>query len=205
MQDFLLIRDPKVAKLLADETRREILHNLRHREMSPFQLAQALGKSVSSISYHLNALEEAGLVVKTRTLVKKNLIEKFYRSTAKVFVVSYTLSEGLIPGSEEYAQWTREVCRRAVENLPSFGYKLTKELEAELTDLFEKHFIQEQRAYEEVIAQQISPVQVEHSSLRLLLRLLSTVSLVKRKEYLDLLDEISKRLLREPPKPEGSS
>ena len=104
MKDFMIIKDPEIAKLFADESRREILHNLRHREMTACQLARMLEKNVSSISYHLNALEEAGLVVQSRSHVKGNLIEKFYHATANKFIISYTLSEGLVPG-RRYSQY----------------------------------------------------------------------------------------------------
>ncbi|RLI06559.1 hypothetical protein DRO22_00595 [Candidatus Bathyarchaeota archaeon] len=33
MRDFMIIKDPKVARLFADQCRRDILHNLRKREM----------------------------------------------------------------------------------------------------------------------------------------------------------------------------
>ena len=77
MKTFMIIKDPKVAKLFADETRREILHNLRRREMTACQLARMLNKNVSSISYHLSALEKAGLIEQTRTVVKGNLVERY--------------------------------------------------------------------------------------------------------------------------------
>jgi len=78
----MIIKDPKVARLFADQCRRDILHNLRKREM------RLLEKNVSSISHHLNVLEKAGLVKQTRTLVKGNLVEKFYRAAAKNFIIS---------------------------------------------------------------------------------------------------------------------
>ena len=84
----MIIKDPKVARLFADQCRRDILHNLRKREMTPCQLARLLEKNVSSISHHLNVLEKAGLVKQTRTLVKGNLVEKFYRAAAKNFIIS---------------------------------------------------------------------------------------------------------------------
>jgi DNA-binding transcriptional ArsR family regulator len=44
-RDTFIIKDPDVAKLLADPTRREILHLLRHQEMSATDLAKALNKN----------------------------------------------------------------------------------------------------------------------------------------------------------------
>jgi len=59
-------KDPEVAKLLADDTRRRILHFLRHHERSATDLAKYLNKSHSNIIHHLNLLVEAGLVQETR-------------------------------------------------------------------------------------------------------------------------------------------
>ena len=190
MRDFIIIKDPAVAKLFADESRREILHNLRHREMTACQLARMLEKNVSSVAYHLNALEEAGLVEQTRTQVKGNLIEKFYSAAAQRFIISYTLSEGLVPGSEDIAQWSKEVCRGAVQSLEAFGYEVSSEKEAELLKLFEQYAHLESMAYEELISEQKLPVKVMHPSLRLLLSLLTNVRLRQNLEYTELLDGI---------------
>jgi DNA-binding transcriptional ArsR family regulator len=194
MKDFIIIKDPKVAKLFADENRREILHNLRHREMTACQLAKMLEKNVSSISYHLNALEEAGLVEQSRTQVKGNLIEKFYSATAQRFIISYTLSEGLVPGSEDIAQWSKEVCRTAVESLEAFGYKVSAEKAEKLLKLFEQYAHLESIFYEELISEQKLPVKVMHPSSRLLLSLLTSLRLNQNSKYMTLLKEISAEL-----------
>jgi len=39
-RDVLIIKDPEVAKLFADETRRKILHILRHHDLSTADLAR---------------------------------------------------------------------------------------------------------------------------------------------------------------------
>jgi len=43
---YLIIKNPEVAKLFADETRQEILHLLRHKEMSIADLAKALERII---------------------------------------------------------------------------------------------------------------------------------------------------------------
>lgn len=194
MKDFTVIKDPEVAKLFADPSRRSILHNLRHYEMSPYQLSKVLDKGVSSIIYHLNSLEKAGLVEQTRSVVKGNLIEKFYRATAKMFVISYTLSEGIEPGSEDIARWSREICKSAVTGLVAFGYDMTPEKEDRLLGLVERYSHSEQIANEEVITEQTAPANVGHSSLKLLISLLTNVRLYQKSEFLKLLDEISAEL-----------
>jgi len=102
--------------------------------MTPCELSKVLGKSVSSITYHLNALEKTGLVEQTRSLVKGNLIEKFYKATAKMFIISYTLSEGIAPRPEDIARWSREVCKSAVIGLGTFGYDMAPEKGSQYSD-----------------------------------------------------------------------
>jgi len=194
MRDFVIVKDPEVAKLFADPNRRCILHNLRHREMAAYQLAKTLEKNVSSISHHLNALEKAGLVEQTRTAIKGNLVEKFYRATAEKFIISYTLSEGLVPGSEDIAKWSREVCRGAVRSLGIFGYDLLTEKEDRLLELIERYSSLEKFAFEEVISEQKTPAHVARPSLRLLLTLLTSIRLHENPEFQELMDKISAEL-----------
>ncbi len=194
MRDFLIIKDPEVAKLLADPNRRDILHNLRCQEMTPHHIAKILGKNVSSISYHLNALEKAGLVEQSRTSVKGNLIEKFYRATARVFIISYTLSEGFVPGSEDIAKWSKEICKQAVSSLEAFGYEISdKEMNRWLKPI-EKYASMENVAYEDVILRQIRPTNIGRPALQLILNLLAHVHLYRNPEYLKILKEISQEL-----------
>jgi len=197
MKDFIIVKDPEVAKLFADPNRRDILHNLRQREMTAFQLAKLLEKNVSSISYHLNALEKAGLVEQTRVSVKGNLVEKFYRAAAEKFIISYTLSEGLVPGSEDIAQWSKDVCTGAINSLRAFGYDLAKDEEERLLELVEKYSTLEKIAFEEIISQQKMPVKVDRPALRLLLSLLTNVRLHRDSDFTRLLQAIHAILEKE--------
>lgn len=194
MREFMIIKDPEVAKLLADEVRRSILHNLRHFEMTPCQLAKLLNKSVSSIIHHLNALEKAGLVEQTRSVVKGNLVERYYRASAKIFIISYVLSEGLVPGSEEIAQWTREICKNAVRGLEAFGFKLGEKDAEELLNLVERYSHLEQAAREEAISKYSSPMQIDKSALKLILSLLTDLRLYNNREFLEVLNRIQRKL-----------
>ena len=194
MKDFMIVKDPEVAKLFADPNRRDMLHNLRHREMTACQLAKTLEKNVSSISHHLGALEKAGLIEQSRTSVKGNLVEKFYRATAEKFVISYTLSEGLVPGSEDIAKWSRELCNSAVKSLEVFGYDLPAEKENRLLELMERYSSLEKIAFEEIVSEQKMPAQVARPSLRLLLTLLTNVRLHENLEFHRVMDGISAEL-----------
>ena len=162
--------------------------------MTPCQLARLLEKNVSSISHHLNVLEKAGLVEQTRTLIKGNLVEKFYQAAAKNFIISYTLSEGLIPESEDIAKWSKEVCRRAVKNLPAFGYEVPAEKEQRLLELIERYSSLKHIAFEEIISQQKNPVKVTGPPLKILLSLLETVRLYENEEFRRIMEEICEHL-----------
>jgi DNA-binding transcriptional ArsR family regulator len=194
MKDFIIIKDPEVAKLFADSVRRDILHSLRFREMTVCQLAKALDKNVSSISYHLNALEQAGLVEQSRTAVKGNLIEKFYQATAKDFIISYTLNEGLVPGSEDIAKWSNEIRLGVLKSLGVFGYAVSKEKEGKLLKFIEKYASLESATFEGLISEQKMPFQESHPSQGLLLHLLMNIRLQKNPEFVKLLNEIFNEL-----------
>ena len=190
MKPFMIIKDPKVAKLFADETRREILHNLRHREMTSCQLAKILGKNVSSISHHLSMLEKAGLVKQTRTLVKGNLIERYYRASAQKFIISYTLSEGLAPGSEDVLKWKREICRGAVEKAGLFGFEIPEEKKSKVQRLVEKYASLKHATLENVISRQKDSSEIIKPEMRLLISLLTDAFLSQNDEYLQVIREI---------------
>jgi len=194
MKDFIIIKDPKVAKLFADQCRRDILHNLRQREMTACQLARLLEKNVSSISHHLNILEKAGLVEQTKTLIKGNLVEKFYRAAAKRFIISYTLSEGLIPGSEDIARWSKEICRNAVKNLPAFGYEVPAGKEKKILDLIERYTSLKHVAFENIISQQKKPIKVTGPAMKILISVLESARLYENEEFRHVMDEICKQL-----------
>lgn len=189
-----MIKDPQVAKLLADPIRRGILHNLRHQELSPFQLAKVLGKNVSSISYHLHPLEKAGLIELSKTRVTGNLVKKFYRATARTFVISYTLSEGLVPGSEEIVKQSKEVYLRAASSLDAFGHRVTDEEIEKWAEMIDRYSSMRGAAYEEVIASQKKPTHLERPALQLLLGLLTQVRLYRNPEYIEMMRRVSREL-----------
>ncbi len=53
----------KAFKALSDKTRRKILRDLRERDMSAGEIADLFDISKPSISHHLDALKNAGLVL----------------------------------------------------------------------------------------------------------------------------------------------
>ena len=162
--------------------------------MTACQLARILEKNVSSISHHLSALEKAGLVEQTRTSMRGNLVEKYYRATAKKFIISYTLSEGLIPGSEDIAKWNREVCKSAADHISAFGYDVPKERVRNLQRLIERYASLESMTFERIISRQKGSDRINTPVMRLLLSLLTNVHLFQNAEYVKIIGEICKEL-----------
>jgi len=191
---FMIIKDPEVAKLFADKTRVEILHNLRRREMTACQLAKMLGKNVSSISHHLSVLEKAGLIKQTRTLVKGNLVERYFRASAQRFIISYTLSEGLIPGSEDISRWNKEICRNAAENLGIFGFEVSKDKIDRIQRLIERYSMLRNRTFEHVISRQKRSAEIRKPAMRLLVSLLTNAFLYRNSEYLRVIREFCEEI-----------
>jgi hypothetical protein len=132
-------------------------------------------------------------VEQSRTAVKGNLIEKFYQATAKDFIISYTLSEGLVPGSEDIAKWSKEIRLGVLMSLGVFGYAVSKEKEERLLKLIEKYASLESATFEGLISEQKMPIQASHPSQRLLLN----IRLHKSPKFTKLLNEIFNELKTE--------
>lgn len=177
----MIIRDPEVAKLLADETRRRLLQLLRFAEMTPQQLAKALGKNVSSIMHHLSLLEQGGLVTVARTEIRRNLVVKWYRATAYRFVVSYELAEGLVPGSEQYATLIEENARNAALVLTKIGAKLSEDELTEVAELIRKLYLLTMEVVEKTLLRCHSGGEVCPNDM--LVKTLVAVNLYKREDF----------------------
>ncbi|MGD2201516.1 MAG: ArsR family transcriptional regulator [Candidatus Bathyarchaeota archaeon] len=185
-----VIKDPEVAKLLADETRRHILHFLRHHEMSASDLAKALKKNHSSIVYHLNALMKAGLIEETRTEKVRNMVQPFYKSVAHRFHVSYSLSEALAE-NEGFIAWKEEIEQRTLEGLGSFGYGYHEERRDEVKELLVKINRQQRKAFEETVEQQDNPKELGKHVYHNLIKLLTNLKLSQDPEYTEAMDALS--------------
>jgi len=185
-----LIKDPDVAKLLADETRRHILHILRHHERSATDLAKALKKNHSSIVHHLHLLREAGLIEETRTEQVRNMVQPYYRSVAGRFMVSYSLSEALAE-DDNYTAWQEEVQQRAVEGLDSFGLEFPEEKRKKVEELVAVISGLRRRAFEETVENQGNPKELGRHVYHSLVRLVTNLRLAQDPDYASALDELN--------------
>src|SRR5271169_1540731 len=85
-----VISDQKVAKLLVDPVKREILRSLAEEELTQKMLAERLGIADPSVYYHLKELKAAGLVTVARTEPEKHgIMQKFYTADAQYFIADY--------------------------------------------------------------------------------------------------------------------
>lgn len=124
-----VITDPKVIKLMLEDTRRQILQLLRNKEMTISQLSEILGKTPQTIYHHIEKLKEAGLVEVKRTEMKGNLVEKYYGRTADAFYINMYL------GDEELRYFARSKLKTKLDIFKALGYSFNDE---ELLDIMDK-------------------------------------------------------------------
>lgn len=124
-----VITDPKVIKLMLEDTRRQILRLLRDREMTISQLSEILKKTPQTIYHHVEKLKEAGLVEVKRTEMKGNLVEKYYGRTADAFYINLYL------GDEELRYMARARLRTKLEIFKVLGFEFNED---ELLDIMDR-------------------------------------------------------------------
>ncbi len=83
LADVLVVDSAEQHRALGNLTRHRILGLLLDRAMTGAQLADALGVLKGSVSFHLRALERAGLVRVVRTRPVRGVTERYYGRTAR--------------------------------------------------------------------------------------------------------------------------
>lgn len=131
-----VVTDPKVIKLMLEDTRRRILQLLRNKEMTISQLSEILGKTPQTIYHHIEKLKEAGLVEVKRTEMKGNLVEKYYGRTADAFYINMYL------GDEELRYFARSKLKTKLDIFKALGYSFNDE---ELLNIMDKLLAKEHR------------------------------------------------------------
>ena len=84
--DELVIDNLETLKVIADQQRKRIMEHF-DRPSTVKEVARKLGTSPSKLYYHVNLLEEHGLLKVTDTRIVSGIIEKQYQATARVFRV----------------------------------------------------------------------------------------------------------------------
>jgi len=196
---LLIVTDPDVAKLFGDENRRCILHLLTHGELSPADIVKKTGKNFSSIAYHLDLLEKAGLIAKTRTEVIQNKIQPFYRAKAWNFHVSYSLDDTQ-SGDEEYRAWQEDLTRRLLNGLGAYGVVIPEPKKPRVSELLRTLYIYEKKEYEEQIDARVADISLEPHVGKTLSHMLSYMRLRANRDYAASADELYKILRAVNPK-----
>lgn len=78
MAENRTLSDSELMKILIDPKKIKILDILKEENLTVVQIAERLGQKPSRLYYHVNKLEEAGLIQLTDTKQQGNLIEKYY-------------------------------------------------------------------------------------------------------------------------------
>lgn len=185
MREFLIIKDADVAKLLADETRCQILNLLKIKEMSVNQLAKILDKPASSIDHHLKVLKAAGLIELTYERRRGNIIERFYKASAKHYIVSYSLSER---GVSLFKDWNNKLSEDIVSLMQSFGYKISDV--SKFTKLIEEFNVFKRMVFENLVSQNVDPSILKPPASFLLMDILTHLELYRSEKYRKIMDEL---------------
>jgi DNA-binding transcriptional ArsR family regulator len=188
--DAFIIKDPEIAKLLADESRREILHLLRKQEMSATDLAKAMNRNHSSIMHHLNVLLDAGLIKVTREEKVRNMVQPYYVSVARVFHVAYSLSEAL-SRDPDFSAWQEEYIGKLVKGLEDYNIVVPEDKLEDVRNLLRVCYMREKKAYEDRITQRMQYVNISGYASRNIAHILSHIQLMKDKEYVKTLNNLS--------------
>src|SRR5262245_56456423 len=89
-----VVSAPDRVGALLSPVRRRLLENLKEPD-SASGLSRKLGIPRQKINYHLRLLERAGLVQFTEERQRRGCIERYFKVTARAFVVSPEFLEGL--------------------------------------------------------------------------------------------------------------
>lgn len=85
------IDDLDTLRVVVDPLRLRILDALTDEPLNVKQIAEELGAKPTRLYYHVNALEDAGLVQVVETRMKKNMVERYYQAVARDFRVDSEL------------------------------------------------------------------------------------------------------------------
>ena len=134
----ILITDLETLKVVSDALRSRLLDLLRAQPYTVKQLASTLALPPKKLYYHINLLEQHGLIRVVATRVVSGIIEKTYRATAylflfekEVFAASNTDENGLPLGTALVFEATKNQLAQSVtdklvdlENETSYQHRL---------------------------------------------------------------------------------
>ncbi|MEY2397504.1 MAG: hypothetical protein QOJ00_678 [Actinomycetota bacterium] len=92
LPDFKVIDDLATLRLLSDPLRLRLIEELGGRPTTVKVLARAMGIKPNRLYYHVNLLEEHGLIRVTETRIVSGIVERTYGLVARHFAVSDDLA-----------------------------------------------------------------------------------------------------------------
>jgi leucyl aminopeptidase (aminopeptidase T) len=116
LRDFHLLRDPEQIRSLGNKDRLQLIRALGEASHTGADLARELGLPANVVHYHLQQLLKMGLVEEVRRERKRWNAERFYRRSAKHFIVDPAISGGsgsvgrtvLSSIEDAFLDWRRE-------------------------------------------------------------------------------------------------
>jgi len=166
---------------------------LRHKELSPADLAKALDKNFSSVQHHLNLLIGAGLVEQTKEEKVRNMVQPYYHATANRFLISYSLTENLSK-DDVYTQWHEDSLQKMYNGLEVFAINVPEDKRARVLELMDTCVEMERKAFEEAVEKQSDPAKLDKQVQRPLLQLMTHLTLSKDRDHAAALRELNQLL-----------
>jgi DNA-binding transcriptional ArsR family regulator len=87
LEDLRVVSSPQELRAMADPLRGTILELLLERAATVGELAAAVDRPKSTVAYHVNVLQAAGMLRVVRTRRVRAIEERFYGRTARMFYV----------------------------------------------------------------------------------------------------------------------
>jgi DNA-binding transcriptional ArsR family regulator len=139
MKAVKMIKDPEAFQLLADDTRRRIIHLLRAKERTVSQIAEELGLTPQAIYHHIRKMKSADLVEVAREERIDHFIETYYRATAEVFHISHGEEGKKETGGKQTKETLANMAKIGI-NVPVDDTSVSKFMAAtsSMKDCFEK-------------------------------------------------------------------
>ena len=121
LADEFVVDDLEVLKVIAHNTRLEILQSLKHPKTVK-EIAKRLNLPATKLYYHVNLMEKHGLIQVVETNIVSGIIEKKYQATAR----NYRMQDGLLTDGNTFREeidlmletifnTTRREIRRSIE------------------------------------------------------------------------------------------
>jgi DNA-binding transcriptional ArsR family regulator len=82
-----VISEPQILKAFTDPLRIRVLNFLKPRAATNQQIADALGEPQAKVLYHIRFLLDAGLIQLVDQQIKGGNVEKYYRTSARLFAL----------------------------------------------------------------------------------------------------------------------